>query len=73
MQYKCQLYGRSIGGLAILWEKNNSIKYFTVYDNNIFIELKLFFGEICHLLMNVYLNCNYRTIGSLVKYKENLT
>ena len=35
--------------------------------------MKLFFGDICYLLLNVYLNCDYRTFVSLIEYKENLT
>ena len=67
-----QLYGRSSGGLAILWKKNSNFKYFPVYGNNRFIGIKIFFGEISYLLLNVYLNCDYRTIESLIEYKENL-
>ena len=67
-----QLYGRSSGGLAILWKKNSNFKYFPVYGSNRFIGLKIFFGEICYLLLNVYLNCDYRTVESLIEFKENL-
>ena len=67
-----QLYGRSSGGLAILWKRNSNLKYFPVYGNNRFIGIKILFGEISYLLLNVYLNCDYRTIESLIEYKENL-
>ena len=35
-------------------------------------KIKLFFGEICYLLLNVYLNCDYSTFESIVECKENL-
>ena len=53
-------------------EKNTTIKYFPVYDNNIFIGLQFFFGAVGYILLNVYLNCDYITFISLKKYKENL-
>ena len=34
---------------------------------------KLFLGEICYLLFNVYLNSDCRTIKSLIEYIEKLT
>ena len=53
--------------------KNTKIKYFPAYGNNRFIGLKLLFREIYYLLLNEYMNCYYRTIESLIEYKENLS
>ena len=53
-------------------KKNTNIKYFPVYRINRFTGLKLLFGEICYLLLNLHFNCDYRTIESLIEYKENL-
>ena len=63
-----------MGGLVVnqqIYGKNTNIKYFSVHGSNRFIALKLFFGEICYLLLNVYLNCDYRIIESLIGCKEN--
>ena len=43
-----------------------------MYCINRFIALKLFIGEICYILLNIYLNCDYLTIESLIEYEENL-
>ena len=53
-------------------KKNTNIKYFPLCGNNRFIELKILFGGICYILLNVYLNCDYRTLESLIEYTENL-
>ena len=43
-----------------------------MYSNNKSIGLKLLLGEICYLSLNGYLNCDYRTIESLIENTENL-
>ena len=52
--------------------RNTDIKYLSVHGNDRFIGLRQFFGEICYLIFNVYLNCDYRSIESHIQYKENL-
>ena len=65
-------YGRSSGGLAILWRNNNDYKFFPVYCNSRCLGIKMYSGENVYLLLNVYLNCDYGNQESLIKYKENL-
>ena len=62
---------RSVGGLAIVWKTNTNIKYFPAYVNIRFIGLKSLFGEICYLLLNVYLNYDHCTFESVIEYKES--
>ena len=64
--------GRASGGLAILWRKSKTIKYFPVYFNDRMQGLKILSNDISYLLINVYLNCDYRTIDSIIEYKSNL-
>ena len=67
-----QFYGRSSGGLAILWRKTCKMKVFPVYYNDRIMGIKIEFGEISYLLINIYLNCDYGSIESLIDYKDNL-
>ena len=67
-----QFYGRASGGLAIFWRKGYNLKVFPLYFNNRCMGIRLEFGEVKYLLINVYLNCDYRSTDSLIEYKDNL-
>ena len=64
-----QFYGRSSGGLAILWRKTYNMKVFPIYFNERCMVIRIEFGEISYLIINVYLNCEYKdNIAKLANY-----
>ena len=67
-----QFSGRSSGGLIIFWRKSINMRCVPVYLNNRGLGLKLIYGDISYLLLNVYLNCDYGNLESLLKFRENL-
>ena len=67
-----QFYGRSSGGLAILWRKSYNMKIFPVCFNERCMGIRVEFGEISYLIINVYLNCDYGNHASLIEYKDNI-
>ena len=64
--------GRGSGGLAVLWRKSKNIKYFPLYFTNRIMGLKIIFNNTEYILINVYMNCDYKTPESIVEYKSNL-
>ena len=67
-----QFFGRSSGGLAILWKKSCKAKIFPIYCNDRIMAIKLVMGESSYLLINIYLNCDYGNNESLIEYKNNV-
>ena len=67
-----QFFGRSSGGLAILWKKSCEAKIFPIYCNDRIMAIKLVMGESSYLLINIYLNCDYGNNESLIEYKNNV-
>ena len=64
-----------MGGLVVsdqFYEgiKCYGIKYFPVNGNNRFTGLKLFFGKICYLLLNVYMNPNIELLKFVLHTKK---
>ena len=67
-----QFSGRSSGGLITFWKKSIDMRCVPVVINNRCLGLKLINDDISYLLLNVYFNCDYGNLESLLKYRENL-
>ena len=62
--------GRSSGGLAIYWRKYNNIIVTPIFVTNRIMGIEMQFEDIKYVILNVYCNCDYRTIDSLIEYKS---
>ena len=64
--------GRSSGGLVAYWKNFQNIKVHPIFINKRILGLKLSYGTTNLIILNVYLNCDYGTLDSLIEYKTNL-
>ena len=64
--------GRSSGGIAILWRKCSNIFIKPLYISNRLMGIKINDGVIEYLLINVYFNCDYGNMDSLIEYKSTI-
>ena len=52
--------GRPSGGLAVLWRKSVNFNYFPFYLTDRIMGLKIVFDNISYIILNVYMNCDYK-------------
>ena len=64
--------GRPSGGLVILWNKSLSPFIEPFSCSKRILGLKIIANNKIHILLNVYLPCDYRNIESLLNYRETL-
>ena len=62
--------GRSSGGLTIFWRKFNNVNITPFFVTSRIMGIRLKFNHITYALLNIYCNCDYRTIDSLIEYKS---
>ena len=57
--------GRSSGGLAIFWRKSKDFECFPVIFSDRIMGVKISFGNITYLVLNIYCICDYGNSESL--------
>ena len=66
-------YGRSSGGLAILWKNLNNINITPLYYSNRIMGLKLRHNDVIYIILNIYLIYDNGSTENLLEYISNLS